>query len=92
MSKKIDIIIRPVEDREGEYLAYVKSEMLSATFSVYFRDNLFGSVALNSFSEMMRHKYGTCKVNFIISNEKVSFKNPALLDLMSFTGLKVVND
>ncbi len=42
----IQIIIRPVEGREGEYIAYYETEFLQATFSVHLRDNIFGALAL----------------------------------------------
>ena len=39
--KDIKIIIKQVEGREGEYIAYYKSDFLDATYSVYFRDLCF---------------------------------------------------
>ena len=47
--KSIDITIKEIEEEEGKYLAFFKSELLGATYSVYFRDNILGSVALNGF-------------------------------------------
>ena len=41
----------------GEYLAYYTSDLLNATFSVYFRYNIFGAIALQNFSEMLKSKY-----------------------------------
>jgi len=82
-SNNIQITIKQVENKEGEYVAYYRSEFLNATYLVYFRDNIFGSVALYEFSEMIKSKYEGSKVNFIISNEKVEFKSKVLLEAMS---------
>jgi hypothetical protein len=49
---EIKIAIEAVSDREGEYVAYYRSEFLNATFSVYFRDTIFGAIALHDFTEM----------------------------------------
>ncbi|MBN2836682.1 MAG: hypothetical protein JXR48_17130, partial [Candidatus Delongbacteria bacterium] len=65
-----------------EYIAYCRSEMLSASFFCYFKDNLFGSLALNGFSQMLQFKY-EAKVNFVIEDKKVSFQDKALMDVLS---------
>lgn len=36
----IDISIRPVENKAGEYVAYLKAEFLEATFFLYFKDDI----------------------------------------------------
>jgi len=82
-SNSLQIMIKQVEDKEGEYIAYYRSEFLNATYLVYFRDNIFGSVALHEFSEMIKSKYRESEVKFEISNEKVKFKSRALLEAMS---------
>ena len=82
-SNSLQIIIKQVEGKEGEYVAYYKSKFLNATYLVYFRDNIFGSVALHEFSEMIKSKYKESNIDFIISNEKVEFKSKALLEAMS---------
>ena len=35
----IKIIIKQIESKQGEYIAYYKSELLKATYSVYFSVN-----------------------------------------------------
>ena len=75
-----------VEDRKNEYLAYFKSDFLKATFALYFNDNILGSVALASFSEMIRYKYDVKKIEYVITSKKLKFKNPALLDVLSNNG------
>ncbi len=86
-NKNIQIIIRPVEGREREYIAYFENEFLQATFSVLLKDNIFGALALQSFSEMIRKTYGknyrSGEIDFVLSDEAMSLKNKALLDVLS---------
>ena len=56
--------------------------MLSATFSVYFKDNIMGALALNSFHEMIRERYPG-SFDFCVSADQLDFKNKALLDILS---------
>lgn len=81
-SKNIQITIKQIEDKEGEYVAYFKSEFLNATYLVYFRDNIFGSIALHEFSEMVKSKYRESNIDFIISNDRIQFRSKALLEAM----------
>ena len=86
-NRNIQIIIRPVENRAGEYIAYYEAEFLQATFSVLLKDNLFGALALHSFAEMIRKtfakNYRSGEIDFTVSNEAMSLKNKALLDVLS---------
>jgi len=79
----IKIIIKQIESKQGEYIAYYRSELLNATYSVYFRDNIFGAIALHDFSEMIKGKYKEEDIEFIISEEKVLFNSKALQEAMS---------
>ena len=79
----IKIIIKQIESKQGEYIAYYRSELLNATYSVYFRDNIFGAIALHDFSEMIKGKYKEEDIEFIISEEKVQFNSKALQEAMS---------
>ena len=85
--KNIQIIIRPVEHREGEYIAYYEAEFLQATFSVHLKDNIFGALALHAFAEMIRKTYGknykSGEIDFMVSDEAMSFQSKALLDVFS---------
>ena len=80
--KKLDITIRPVKNMEKDFIAYYKSDMLCATYCVYFKDTIMGALALNAFYEMLKHKYEQ-EIEFTVSEHKFQFKNPALLDIMS---------
>jgi len=81
--RNIKIIIKEVKNKHGEYIAYYKSELLNATYSVYFRDNIFGAIALHDFSEMIKGKYKKEDIEFIISEEKMQLKSKALQEAMS---------
>jgi len=81
-TKNIRITIKQIENRQGEYIAYYRSELLNATYSVYFRDNIFGAIALHDFSEMIKRKYEKEGIEFIISEEKMHLKSKALLEAM----------
>ena len=81
--KDIQITIKAVSGREGEYIAYYTSEFLEATFSVYFKDNIMGAIALQNFSEMIKLKYEKEKVDFKVSGEDMRFKSRNLLEVMS---------
>ena len=85
-NRNIQIIIRPVENREGEHIAYYTNEFLKATFSVRLKDNILGAVALHSFAEMIRKTYGknyrSGESDFVVSSEAMSFQNKALLDVL----------
>ena len=80
--KNIKITIKQIEGKEGNFVAFSKSEFLKATFALYFTDSIYGSVSLVDFTEMLKHKYETDRVTFVISNEKITFRSPELLDLM----------
>jgi len=86
-NRNIQIIIRPVENREGEHIAYYTNEFLKATFSVHIKDNIFGALALHSFAEMIRKTYGknyrSGEIDFKIASEAMSFQNKAVLDVVA---------
>ncbi len=83
----IRIIIKSVENRKGEHIAYYKSDLMQATFSVYINDNIFGALALYKFAEMIRISYGknykTDRVDFVFSSNLMHFENKAVLDVVA---------
>ena len=81
--KNIQINIRPINNRKKQFVAYSQSNLLDATYAVIFNDNIYGNVALNSFAEMIRHKYDGVKIDFQVSAEEITFQNPALLEYLS---------
>ena len=51
------IRIAPVDGSSDRYIAAFTSEAFNATFSVVFRENVSGAVALHAFAEMIRGYY-----------------------------------
>ena len=80
--KNIKITIKQIEQHEGKYIAFYKSEFLDSTFCVYFSDSLQGSIAMLDFTNMLKSKYKTDDISFEISNEKLSFRSKELLNIM----------
>jgi hypothetical protein len=80
--KTVEIIIQPVKDMKGDFIAYYKSDMLSCTYSVYFKDTIMGALALNAFYEMLKHNYPG-QIDFCVEDHELQFKNQALLDVLS---------
>ena len=73
--RDLAVVIKPVAERKGEYLAYCRSGFLDATFSVYFKDTLMGALALHSFTEMIRRRYEDEGIRILVSEEEILFKN-----------------
>jgi hypothetical protein len=80
--KTIEIIIQPVKSMQGDFIAYYKSDMLKATYSVYFKDTIMGALALNAFYEMLKTRYPG-QIDFCVEEHALEFKNQALLDVLS---------
>ena len=80
---RLSVTVQSVAGRAGEYLASFCSEPLDATFSVYFRDNLSGALALHAFADMIRYQYGVSQVSLEISDKAVLFKSQAVLDVLA---------
>lgn len=78
----LQVFLKPVEKQEGEFLAFYQSDILAATFFLYFKDNIMGSVALNSFMEMLRRKYNS-DIDLCLLKEKVKFQSQAMIDIVT---------
>ena len=81
-SSTLPVTVQSVAGRPGEYLASFRSEPLDATFSVYFRDNLAGALALHAFSNMIRHQYEVNEIRLELTDQAVVFKSQAVLDVL----------
>jgi hypothetical protein len=75
-----EIIIKKIENRKNNFIAYFKHEFLKSTFFVCFSDSILGSVALNDFFQMLKNRYDKENFNFVISDEEIKFKNEHLLN------------
>ena len=74
------IIIKKIENRKNNFIAYFKHEFLKSTFFISFTDSILGSVALNDFFQMLKNRYDKESFNFVISDEEIKFKNEHLLN------------
>ncbi len=82
MQKKLEIIIKPVKNMQSDFVAYYKSDMLSATYSCFFKDTIMGALALNAFYDMLKHKYPG-QIDFCVQEHELDFKNQALSDVFN---------
>lgn len=78
----LQVFLKPVEKQDGEFLAFYQSDILAATFFLYFKDNIMGSLALNSFMEMLRRKYNS-DVDLCLLKEPAKFQSQAMLDIVT---------
>ena len=85
-SRNLAVTIQALAGRDGEYLAYFRSEPLEATYSVYFHDNLMGALALYNFAEMLRRSYGVDTVRLGLCDGAMVFRSPAILDVLTASG------
>ena len=75
------VIIRRLEHKEHEYLAYTKSLCGRGTYFVYFQDNIWGAVALHNFIEMLRSFFQPPTVQLEVA-QTLTFRDEALLELL----------
>jgi hypothetical protein len=78
----LQVFIKQIEQKDGEFLAFYQSEVLAATFFLYFKDNITGSIALNSFLEMLRQKYSS-NIDLCYLEKKARFHSKAILDIVT---------
>jgi hypothetical protein len=76
------IIIRKLDNTEHEYLAYTKSLCGKATLFICFEDNIWGSVALHRFIEMLKSFFEQDKAEVIIGDKSLTVKNKMVLNLI----------
>ena len=75
------ITISPIEERK--YLATITDDFLKSTYSVCFRDDILGAVALSRFTNMVKREYEKSEVSLELSEKQICFQSPALLDILS---------
>lgn len=85
-NQAIRITVRPLEDREGEYVAAYASEFLQAEFCVTVKDSIFGALALQAFAEMIRTAFGkhyrSGRIDFELSSVPAPLHSRALTDVV----------
>ena len=80
------VIIRSVEDSATEYFAYTKSLRGTATYFVYFTDDIWGAVALHNFVQMLQTHFKVPRIEVTLSDKTIHLKNDRLLDLLRNDG------
>ena len=76
------IRVYPLPERPAHFVATFHSDVLDATFSVTFRETITGAVALHSFAEMLRKKYG-CAFEIAIMDGFGLPHNSAVRDVLT---------
>lgn len=79
MKEHKSITIGRFNKNKDELIAFFKHEFLQSTFSVSFKDNITGAVALHSFIDMLQNKYNSKDFELIISKENLNFKTEHIL-------------
>jgi hypothetical protein len=79
----MNVIIRKLEHKDHEYLAYAKSLCGRGTYFVYFQDNIWGAMVLHNFIEMLRAVFQPPLVKVALAEKTLNFQDPALLDLFT---------
>jgi hypothetical protein len=70
--KEITVRIMPVVGKPGVYIARYRAEVLGATYSVEFQDDVMGGIALHGFAEMLRVRYDLRRVELVVETNVVS--------------------
>jgi hypothetical protein len=76
------IVIKPIVERDKEYIAYFKDEFMKASFCVAFKDSILGAVALNRFIDMIKTFFDIKKIPVFVSDEKFKLTSKAMLDVL----------
>jgi hypothetical protein len=74
------IIIKKIENKQNDFIAYFKNPVLKSTFFICFTDSILGSIALNDFFQMLKTKYDKESFSFVVGDEAIKFKNEHLLN------------
>jgi len=79
------ISVSPAAGKPGIYIATFTAEVLDATYSVLFRENITGAIALHSFAEMLREHYGRA-MKIELADGLYPLRNPAVRNILSSIG------
>jgi hypothetical protein len=81
MKKNNQIIINRFRNKERDYKASYYHEFLRCNYSVYFKDNVFGAVALNHFVEMVQKVFDKNVKVTVIEESRLKEDSPFLENL-----------
>ena len=79
-TREVTVRIAPVPGKPGAYVARYRAEVLGATYSVEFEDSVMGGIALHSFAEMLRLKFGLRRVELVVEDQALRFRSRAVVD------------
>ena len=81
-TREATVRIAPVPGRPGAYVARYHADLLGATYSVEFHDDVMGGIALHGFAEMLRLKWGLRRVELILEDHTIRFRSKAVVDAL----------
>jgi hypothetical protein len=81
-TREVTARIAPVPGKPGTYVARYRAEVLGATYSVEFGDNVMGGIALHGFAEMLRLRFGLRRVELEIEDQALRFRSKAVVDAL----------
>ena len=81
-AKEIMVRITLAEGKPGTYVARYRAEVLGATYSVEFPDNVMGGIALQGFAEMLRIRYDLRRVELVVEDQGLRFRSRAVVDAL----------
>ena len=87
-TREVTVRIAPVAGKPGVYVARYRAELLGATYSVEFEDNVMGGIALHGFAEMLRLKWGLRRVELQMEDQTLRFRSRAVVDALLTAGVE----
>ena len=69
-------------ERPGIYVAWNRCDLLRATYSVEFEDNVMGGIALCGFGGMLRLKCGLRCVELVLEDQALRLRSRAVVDAL----------
>ena len=87
-TREVTVRIAPVAGKPGAYVARYRAELLRATYSVEFEDNVMGGIALHGFAEMLRLKWGLRRVELQMEDQTLRFRSRAVVDALLTAGVE----
>ena len=81
-TREVTVRIALVPGRLGAYVARYHADLLGATYSVEFHDDVMGGIALHGFAEMLRLKWGLRRVELVLEDQALRFRSKAVVDAL----------
>jgi len=81
MEEEMKIYIKSVENHKHKYIAYFNSPLGSASYALFFDNNIFGAVCFHTYLEIVKKVFKVDEVKIDIS--KVEIKANSIIDLIN---------